>query len=51
MSEYDEKHGPYTMRIQVRPGAEAELFHYRAAARHSDENIAREALAPGVAAG
>ena len=50
MSEYDDKHGPYPMRIQVMPGSEAEYRHYRAAARHSDESIEREALAPGVSA-
>ncbi len=38
------------MRIQVLPGSEAEYHHYRAAARHSDEGIEREALAPGVRA-
>ena len=50
MSEYDDKHGPYPMRIQVMPGSEAEYRHYRAAARRSDESIEREALAPGVSA-
>ncbi len=50
MSEYDEKHGPFPMRIQVMPGSEAEYRHYRAAARHGDERIEREALAPGVTA-
>ena len=50
MSEYDDKHGPYPMRIQVLPGSEAEHNHYRAAARYSDERIQREALAPGVTA-
>jgi hypothetical protein len=49
MSEYDDKHGPYPMRIQVMPGSEAEYRHYRAAARHSDKRVEREALAPGVA--
>jgi len=39
MSEYDEKHGPFPMRIQVMPGSEAEYRHYRAAAWHSDERI------------
>ena len=48
MSEYDDKYGPYPMRIQVLPGSEAEYYHYRAAVRHSDESIEREALAPGV---
>ena len=51
MSEYTEKHGPFPMRIQVMPGSEAEYRHYRAAARHSDERVEREALAPGVTAG
>jgi hypothetical protein len=50
MSEYDDKYGPYPMRIQVMPGSEAEYHHYRAAARHSDQSIEREALAPGVTA-
>ena len=50
MSEYDDKHGPLPMRIQVLPGSEAEYDHYRAAALHSDESIEREALAPGVTA-
>src|SRR4051812_18146463 len=50
MSEYDEKYGPFPMRVQVMPGSEAEYRHYRAAARHSDEGIEREALAPGVTA-
>ncbi|MBI1761950.1 MAG: hypothetical protein HYR56_10990 [Acidobacteria bacterium] len=50
MSEYDDKYGPYPMRIQVMPGSEAEYRHYRAAARHSDERLEREALAPGVTA-
>jgi hypothetical protein len=48
MSEYADKHGPFPMRIQVLPGSEAEQNHYRAAARHSDESIELEALAPGV---
>ncbi|MBC8123015.1 MAG: PPC domain-containing protein [Gemmatimonadaceae bacterium] len=48
MSEYDDKHGPHPMRIQVMPGSEAEHHYYRAAARHSDESIERDALAPGV---
>ena len=39
MSEYDDKHGPYPMRIQVAPGSEAEHHYNRAAARHSDESI------------
>ena len=50
MSEYDDTHGPYPMRIQVMPGSEAEYRHYRAVARHSDERREREALAPGVTA-
>ena len=50
MSEFDEKKGPYPMRIQVAPGSEAEYRHYRAAARRSGESINREALAPGVSA-
>jgi hypothetical protein len=51
MSEFDDKLGPYPMRIQVAPGSEAEYRHYRAAARRSgDEDIVREALAPGVSA-
>ena len=50
MSEFDEKNGPYPMRIQVAPGSEAEYRHYRAAARRSGESIEREALAPGVSA-
>ena len=33
MSEFDERKGPYPMRIQVAPGSEAEYRHYRAAAR------------------
>ena len=49
MSEYDEKYGPFPMRVQVMPGSEAEYRHYRAAARYS-ERIEREALAPGVTA-
>jgi hypothetical protein len=49
MSEYDDKYGPYPMRIQVMPGSEAEYRHYRAAARRG-ESIEREALAPGVSA-
>lgn len=51
MSEYDDKYGPYPMRIQVLPGSEAEHHYYRSVARHSDESIEREALAPGVTAG
>lgn len=50
MSEFDDKNGPYPMRVQVAPGSEAEYRHYRAARRHSDANIEREALAPGVSA-
>ncbi len=50
MSEYDDKYGPYPMRIQVLPGSEAEHHYYRSAARHSDESIEREALASGVTA-
>ncbi|MGH8557704.1 MAG: hypothetical protein ACRESZ_09640, partial [Methylococcales bacterium] len=50
MSEYDDKQGPYPMRIQVMPGSEAEFHHYRAAARYSDVSIERDALAPGVTA-
>lgn len=50
MSEFDHKMGPYPMRIQVAPGSEAEYRHYRAAARRTDEDIEREALAPGVSA-
>ena len=50
MSEYEDKHGPYPMRIQVMPGSEAEYRHYRGAARRSDESLEREALAPGVIA-
>jgi hypothetical protein len=50
MSEFDDKVGPYPMRIQVAPGSEAEYRHYRAAARRSDESIERAALAPGVSA-
>src|SRR5882724_1996249 len=50
MSEVDDKIGPYPMRIQVAPGSEAEYRHYRAARRHSDANLEREALAPGVSA-
>ena len=50
MSEYDDKNGPYPMRIQVAPGSEAEYRHYRAAARRNDHSIEREALAPGVGA-
>ena len=50
MSEYDDKNGPYPMRVQVAPGSEAEYRHYRAAARRSDESLEREALAPGVIA-
>jgi hypothetical protein len=50
MSEYNDKHGPYPMRIQVLPGSEAEHHHYQAAAQFSGERIVREALAPGVTA-
>jgi hypothetical protein len=50
MSEFDDKNGPYPMRIQVAPGSEAEYRHFWAAARRSDESIEREALAPGVSA-
>ena len=50
MSEFDNKMGPYPMRIQVAPGSEAEYRHYRAAARRSDDSVEREALAPGVSA-
>jgi hypothetical protein len=50
MSEYDDTHGPYPMRIQAMPGSEAEYRHYRTAARYSDERIERQALAPGVTA-
>jgi len=50
MSEYDDKYGPYPMRIQVLPGSEAEHYYYRSAARHSDERIERKALASGVTA-
>jgi Bacterial pre-peptidase C-terminal domain len=50
MSEYDDKHGPYPMRIQVMPGSEAEYRYDRAAARHSDGTPEHEALAPGVTA-
>jgi hypothetical protein len=48
MSEYDDKHVPYPMRIQVLPGSEAEYLHYRASERYSGELIRRKALAPGV---
>jgi hypothetical protein len=50
MSEFDDKDGPYPMRIQVAPGSEAEYRHHRAAARRSGKSIEREALAPGVSA-
>ena len=50
MPEYNDKQGPYPMRIQVLPGSEAEYYHYRSAALHSDEKIERVALAPGVTA-
>jgi hypothetical protein len=50
MSDYDDKYGPYPMRVQVLPGSAAEQHHYRVAARFSDEPIQREALAPGVTA-
>ena len=50
MSEFDDKHFPYPMRIQVAPGSEAEYRHYHTAARRGGERIAREALAPGVSA-
>jgi hypothetical protein len=50
MSELEDKMGPYPMRIQVAPGSEAEYRHYRAVARRTDQNIEREALAPGVSA-
>ena len=50
MSEYDDKYGPYPMRIQVLPGSEAEHHYYRSAARYSDKSIERKALAPGVTA-
>jgi hypothetical protein len=50
MSDYDEKYGPFPMRIQVLPGSEAETRHYRSAARFSDQSMERAALAPGVSA-
>jgi hypothetical protein len=50
MSEFDDKNGPYPMRIQVAPGSEAEFRHYQAAERRSGESIEREALAAGVSA-
>ena len=50
MSELEEKYGALPMRIQVAPGSEAEYRHFLSAARRSDENIEREALAPGVSA-
>ena len=42
--------GPLPMRIQVIPGSESEHIYYRNAARYSDINPKREALAPGVTA-
>jgi hypothetical protein len=48
MSEYDDRYGPLPMRVQVLPGSEAEHLHYRAAARYSDINLERTALAPGA---
>jgi hypothetical protein len=50
MSEYDDRNGPLPMRIQVRPGSEAEHLHYQSAARYSDVSLDRAALAPGVTA-
>src|SRR6185436_19866962 len=50
MSEFEDKSGPYPMRVQVAPGSEAEYRHYRAAARRSGEDGEREALAPGTSA-
>ena len=50
MSEYGKQYGPYPMRIQVLPGSEAELNHYRAAARYSGKTVERTALPPGVTA-
>lgn len=50
MSEYDERYGPYPMRIQVLPGSEAEQQHYQASERYCGERIEREALAPGITA-
>jgi hypothetical protein len=38
------------MRIQVAPGSEAESRYYGTAARRSDKEVEREALAPGVTA-
>jgi Bacterial pre-peptidase C-terminal domain len=50
MSERDDRYGPLPMRIQVLPGSEAEHLHYQSAARYSDANPSRAALAPGVTA-
>lgn len=50
MSEYEEKSGPYPMRVQVAPGSEAEYLHYLTAARRSGEGLERKALAAGVSA-
>ena len=50
MSGYDDRCGPYPMRLQVLPGSEAEVLHYRASKQYNDESIEREALAPGVTA-
>jgi Bacterial pre-peptidase C-terminal domain len=50
MSERDDRYGPLPMRIQVLPGSEAEYLYYQSAARYSDVNLNREALAPGVTA-
>lgn len=48
MSKYDDRCGPYPMRIQVMPGSEAEHLHYRAFEQYNDERPDREDLAPGV---
>jgi hypothetical protein len=48
MSKKNAQAGPLPMRIQVLPGSEAEHIYYRDAARYSDINPKREALAPGV---
>jgi hypothetical protein len=50
MSEHDDRYGPLPMRVQVLPGSEAEHLHYKAAARYSDVNLERTALAPGAKA-
>jgi len=50
MSEYEERVGPYPMRIQVAHGSKAEKAHYKALQRFDDRFPQRKALAPGVTA-